>query len=81
VRGFNESVATLMAELSTEGVLMTANWASKFCLKRLTAFAAELHALRIISLTLRALHQAYPPTDLKSMTEAQECQDPWNCTR
>jgi hypothetical protein len=53
---FNKSMATLVAEPNTTGVLVTAALTSQLCLKRLAAFTAELHAFRIISLTLWTLH-------------------------
>jgi hypothetical protein len=49
-------------------------FADKLGLKRLTAFLAVLGAVTIVSLTFRALHQQYLPTELQSMTAGQECQ-------
>ncbi len=59
-------MAALVTKLNATWVLVTAACASQLHVKGLTAFTAELHAIRIISLTLRALHQRYPTTNIQS---------------
>ncbi len=59
-------MAALMAKLNATWVLVTAARTGQIRVKRLAAFTTELHAIRIISLTLRALHQRYPTTNIQS---------------
>ena len=56
---FGKKMGTLVAEFAVERIDMPALWAHSLCSQWLGAFSAELHAFRVLNMTVRALYNEH----------------------